>query len=323
MKKCIYGLAGWILLFGSGEAMAEMVPISARSSAMGQAMLAEQGSMAVWVNPAGLGEIQAWEVATVIEKPLAGLPGIASMWQGGLSGGGPVDIGQGKIGRVAFSYFWFQAENMLREQAVAGAYEMKIIPALSFGLGVKYLRRDYLIGNDPLAAIDPIFQEQQGRGVISVDTGVVADLTSLTGPKHPLHMGLAGRNLNQPDWGLRTEDRLPLEIQCGGQWEPVEWGFNLVADLLIPLTPSETSPEPVSFQAGIEKDFGGIAARLGCNSYQATGGFGVGFGDWQLDYALAVQFNLMSDNYQTHRISLSWSPAVSKPVMSKTTGSKK
>ena len=49
-----------------------------------------------------------------------------------------------------------------------------------------------------------------------------------------------------------------------------------------------------------------LALRLGANSYEYTGGFGLSWGRTTFDYALVINKNLMEDNAGSHKLGMTY-----------------
>ncbi len=284
---------------------AEIYHTSARAAGMGSAFLASYDeAAAVFSNPAGLAAIPEPEIFCLYGKPLAGLPGVA-MWSGDIAVALPFTFGHFGLG-----YSVFQADGLLREQAAALAYGQEMWQGLRAGITLKYLFHDYLIGNDPLATIDPVFNHGTSRGVFSVDLGALWSLERILplGSEQGLAWGMALRNLNEPDWGLASEDRVLLEGQTGLLWAMKPWGFTATADVLFRNTGAGQMREDPLVFFGVQKTFFDrqLAVRLGANPLEITGGFGVNWGPWVIDYAAIFKFNLLSDNFGSHKVGLTF-----------------
>ncbi len=305
MKTTIGLLAGAFCLMLSLPAAAQISHSSVRAAAMGEVLLAsDQEPAAVFTSPAGLAALSAPAISTFYQKPFAGLPGI-SLWAGDLAVAVPFDFGVFAVG-----YSIFQGDTLLREQAASLVYSNRFMDSLDAGVAVKYLFHDYLIGQDPLAAADPVFQNGTAKGVPAVDLGVAWNLDSSLGlgRGRSLRIGLAARNLNQPDWGLVSTDRVMLQAQFGLAWQPGDWGLTVIGDLGWNNTASGEMDQPLVPALGLEKTLAGdaFALRLGVTPLEATGGFGISWQGWTLDYAVNFKFNLLTDNLGSHQIGLTY-----------------
>jgi hypothetical protein len=274
----------------------QVPPTSVRAAALARVLLGSDAEpAAVFTNPAGLADVPHPELFTSFSKPYVGLPGI-TLWTGDLALAWPF-----AFGGLGLGYSSFQTDGLLGEQALSLGFGFVPWGRLRVGLAVKYLRHDYLIGADPLAAADPVFQNGTSRGVVTGDLGLrypVGDTFVLSA---------AVRQINQPDWGLASLDRVRLETQAGVGLTIPDWDLSLFGDIRGSLTPEGEAADPVTPAFGVEKRFGpeGFALRAGVDTYEVTAGFGWTWDPWTLEYAGALKFNLLADNYGTHRLGLS------------------
>lgn len=275
----------------------QVPPTSVRASALGHTLLGSDGEpSAVFTNPAGLADVPQPRIFTGYSKPYAGLPGI-TLWTGDLALAWPFSFGTLGVG-----YSAFRSDGLLSEQTVSLGYALVPWDRLRVGVAVKYLRHEYLIGNDPLAATDPVFQNGTSRGVVAADLGLRYPLGEF------LVFSVAARQINQPDRGLASLDRVRLETQAGLGWTLPDWDLSLLGDVRWSLTPEGEAAEPVTPAFGVEKRFAreGFALRAGVDPNEVTAGFGWTWEAWTFEYAGALKFNLLADNYGAHRLGLSF-----------------
>lgn len=296
-----------VVLFFPGLALAFTTnPGSGRSLGMGMAGLAELNESAtLYTNPAGLGEITSVRGTALYAKPWLGLPG-ATFWAGDVSAVVPTPYGSAAVG-----YSVSQADGLKRDQVVALGYGVPVWKGICVGLAAKYLMQEYLIGSDPLAAVDPIFSHGTSTHGFAIDLGGWVPLNPWVslGAGHSLGMGLAVRNLNQPDLGLGGADKVLLESDFGVVWKSADWGLTGIAELQMQAAGENQGAEPLLPCLGVEKQLSGgtLAVRAGYNPNEITLGFGMKWEKWTLDYAMGLKINLLMDgNYGSHTIGLTY-----------------
>jgi hypothetical protein len=237
---------------------------SVHAAAMGNALMASDlEPAAVFTNPAAMAAAPSFKLASFFSKPYIGLPGITSLWSGDLAALVPLPYGC-----LGAGYSFFQADALLQEQTGVMAYSAGLWQTLEMGAAIEYLWHGYLIGDDPLAAVDPVFRNGTAKGAVAFDLGLRYTLW-----RH-LVLGLAARNINQPDWGLVSEDKVPLEMQAGFAFT---WkGLTAMADVLWKNSAAGQAEEPLLPAVGLEGNWWGdtLLVRLGVNPLEATAGCG-------------------------------------------------
>lgn len=299
--------------FGNGPAWAALLLLCAgrvqagslqeTPSAAAQAMAGTfagkaDDASALFINPAGLGQLTRSEGYLLHSRPQAGLPG-ASLSQSALAAAVPA----GESLTFAVGANAFDAAGLLKEQEIllGGAY--KVNSHLMIGLNLGYLRRGYNIGGDALAERDPVFRNGNSKGALGLDAGALV----LINPQ--AQVGLSVRHLNRPNLGLSGSDPAPRTLRAGGLYRLER--FNVLADL--------NFRDSRSGGGGEAKLSGGAAAeilvvkrqvtpsllmRVGVNENQFTMGFGVTAWDLTVDYAFALFNNLVKDSAGGHTLAL-------------------
>ena len=273
----------------------ELRHASARSSAMGNAFLASSGDpAALFMNPAGIVSIPATEVSFLYNKPFAGLPNV------NLNAGHAAFALPMKHGNLAAGYALFDANSLLKEQTLALSYGTKI-KGVHLGLTAKQLSHSYSIHDDPLAHSDPVFAKGTSKSAMAFDVGAIAPLGKM------LKAGIAVRNINQPDLGLATEDRVSREIQTGLMLNMSGMGIKATGDIFFrAAAQGEVKQAPTPY-VGLEKTFKNpLALRLGANQNEFTGGFGISWNSLTFDYALVINKNLIQDNAGSHKLGMKY-----------------
>ncbi|HXS99724.1 MAG TPA: hypothetical protein VN915_03555 [Elusimicrobiota bacterium] len=259
-----------------------------QSAAMGGASLAGIGdSAALFLNPAAAARLEHPEAYFMYNQLYTGLKGAGGIGQGFASFGVPT-----KYGTLAAGYGEFQATGLVDERVVGLSYSRTLFGVLDAGVTGKYLSHSYNVGSDPLAASDPVFAHGTGRGALSLDAGVIASLSD------SLKAGVAVRNINEPDVGLASLDRVPREIQAGLKYDITAWALRLTADYVYRDVPSGTFAERAVPSVGLEKGFMNDAVRFraGATPDTFTGGVGIRVGPVDFDYAFVLTRGLMANN---------------------------
>lgn len=281
--------------FGAARAHAafDTPLITPQAAAMGGASLANTAdSAALFLNPAASARLETPEAYFMYDQLYSGLKGVGGIGRGLASAGVPT-----KYGTFTAGYSEFQAAGLLDERVIGLSYSRTLFGFLDAGVTGKYLSHDYLIGSDPGAASDPVFAHGTSRSAFTFDAGVIASLTD------SLKAGLTVRNLNEPDVGLATPDRVPREAQAGLAYEFKAWDLRLTADYLYQDVPSGPLSNRSVPSVGLEKGFAGdmVRFRAGATPDQFSGGIGVRFGPVDFDYAFILSRGLLANNAGTQQ----------------------
>lgn len=298
-KRVVLGAALAAFLWGAAARRAhasfESPPVGARGAAMGGAILAAPGdSSALFLSPASLAGLARPEAYFLYNRFYAGLGGVGGAGQGFLAFGVPL-----KGGVLGVGYGDLRAFDLLQERYIGLAYARRWLDLFEGGITAKYLHHRFLIDNDPLAAGDPVFSEGTARGAVAFDAGVSAAV------KGALSAGLAVRNINRPDVGLESEDRVPREAQAGLSYDARSWGLRMTADFLyrdVSGTFREKTVPGIGFEKTLES--GAAKFRLGATLDQFSAGGGIQFDRLGFEYAFILTRNLLANNAGTHIIGI-------------------
>lgn len=297
MKGMIWSMT-LVAMFGASAQAAFQVPLtSVRSASMGNSSASVDEAAALFTNPAGLTFMNTSEVAFMYNKMYTGLPGVANIGAGYIALGIPSSYGTLGLGVGSFI-----ASGLKEERTLAMSFSRKI-GKLRMGVTGKHLHHSYTIGSDSRAAADPVFKNGTSKSAIGFDAGLMASISG------PLKMGVAVRNLNQPDVGLVTEDRVPREIQAGLFLDVGGLDLRTSADLFFRDNGFGSQHKDHYLPAlGFEKGVVGekLVMRLGANPLEFTGGFGVRMGRIGFDYGIVISRGLINDNLGSHRMGMSY-----------------
>ncbi len=212
-------LAAFALFPCFGQAAFDNGAWGVRAAGRGGAFVAQSddGSAPFW-NPAGSAFISRVQGSFMWERAYPGLTDV-DIRSGYFSLIVPTDE-LGSMGGAVTSYSY---GSLLSENIILAHYGRKVAPRIGLGINVKYLTHDYKMGRDPNFASNPVFANGTSAGNATFDLGALYRWT----PR--VALGLSGRNLTEPDVGLRATDRVPSEFQGGAAWTPVtpvdRWTF--------------------------------------------------------------------------------------------------
>jgi hypothetical protein len=273
------------------------VPIASPESAAmaGAGLTASRDSASLFINPARLAGMERPDFYFMYDQMYAGLAGVGPIGQGFVSGGLPT-----RHGTFAFGLGMFRAAGLLEERTLALTYARRLGQRVEAGVTVKQLHHSYLVGDDPLAAADPVFRNGRSKGAFGMDAGVSVRVTE------PLTLGVAFRNLNRPDVGLAVEDRVPREIQTSAAYALPNKHLRFTADLLYRDNDAGALRDHLTPSVGVEKSLEGdhFLFRAGLTPEALTAGFGLRVGNIGLDYALVLNRNLIQGSVGTHQLGL-------------------
>jgi hypothetical protein len=192
---------------------------------MGGAFTALADDMhALYYNPAGLGDLIRPEIGVYYARLFPSLTDQTRTAQTFLSGASPIPL-NGRWGGVGFGYQEFRADDLFKERTFALAYGHRPKDTrwdrFAFGGGLKFFNRDYGVGN--AVTPDPVFADGRSASAVGFDLGALYSLFP------GLKTGLAVQNLNRPDLGLASDDRLPLVTRWGVAYDNNE--LRVTADL--------------------------------------------------------------------------------------------
>lgn len=285
----------------------------ARPLGMGGAFTAvADGANATLYNPAGIAGTDCQEVSFMSAKLFTGLDGV-EIGQNYFGYVYPLSPAAGNLGITWASLY---TPELYREDTFALSYAHGLGRAfglensrVSLGANLKYLKHEYT--TDRRSTSDPVFGSGLGRGNFSLDAGALVDFQEAG-----VSLGCMSKNVNSPDVGLKTEDKVPNENVLGFAFYqrrlannilPLEY-FTFSLDLVLRSGPGSGTG---SVRAGMESRFfdGKLAARLGFQTSAVTAGAGYDFAAWRgaelgLDYAFAWPLEV-EQTMGTHRLGVS------------------
>ena len=266
----------------------------ARSSAMGGAFTAVPGGAeAVCSNPATLLELSSPEFTAAYGRLLSGLSDDSKIGQGYFGFAAPVK--RYLPGTAGFAWSDLRLSEAFSETSYSVSYATTVYRGIGAGLTLKYLRRSYV--SDAYTATDPVFSDGYAKGALGADLGFFYR------PRPDYAFGLAFKNLNKPDMGLASADRLPVEVRAGASY--------LMRASLLDVDAAFAGPD-YTISAGAEYSFQRrYALRIGLaagndSRRNVNVGFGGRFGLAAFDYAFSLPIGGIANTNGSHRLAFSF-----------------
>ena len=284
-----------LLVPPSVRASFQAAPESPRTVSLARASAVFPNEAAsLFLNSAGLAALKSGEVSFMYDKGHAGMAGV------GLSRGYVAAAYPLSFATLGVGFGTFRASGLKDERTIALGAARSLGERFEAGVTLKHLSHGYALGSDPRDTRDPVFRAGTSKSAVAFDAGLTALLHG------PLKGGVALRNLNQPDVGLTTEDRVPREVAAGLGLDFPERSFRLVGEAALRDEEFGHDEDRVLVSVGLEKGLGErFTMRFGASQLELTGGFGVRFGRARFDYGLVLIRNLLADSMGSHRIGVS------------------
>ncbi|MDD5208893.1 MAG: LysM peptidoglycan-binding domain-containing protein [Elusimicrobiales bacterium] len=266
----------------------------ARSAAMGGAFTAVSGGAeAICSNPATLLELSSPELTAAYGRLFSGLTDDSKIGQGYFGFAAPVK--RYLPGAAAFAWNDTRLSEAYSETSYSVSYATTVYRGIGAGLTLKYLRRSYV--SDAYTALDPVFANGYAKGALGADLGFFYR------PQANYAFGLSLKNINKPDMGLASADRLPVEVRAGASY--------LMRASLLDIDAAFAGPD-YTISTGLEYSFQkryalrmGLAA--GNNSRRNVNiGFGGRFGLAAFDYAFSLPIGGIANTNGSHRLAFSF-----------------
>ena len=266
----------------------------ARATAMGGAFTAVPGGAeAICANPATLLELSSPELTAVYGRLYSGLSDDSKIGQGYFAFASPVK--RYLQGAAGFAWNDTRLSEAYSETSYSVSYATTVYRGIGAGLTLKYMRRSYV--SDAYTALDPVFDNGYGKGALGADLGFFY--------RHKTNyaFGLSFKNINKPDLGLASADRLPIEVRAGASY--------LMRSSLLDLDASFAGPD-YTIAAGAEYAFQKrYALRLGLaagNNSRRNVNVGAGgrFGLAAFDYAYTLPLSGIANTGGSHHLAFSF-----------------
>lgn len=266
----------------------------ARATAMGGAFTGVPGGAeAMCSNPASLLELSGPELTAVYGRLYSGLTDESKIGQGYFGFAAPVK--RYLRGAAGFAWNDTRLSEAYSETTFSVSYATAVWRNVGAGVTLKYLRRAYV--SDGYTAVDPVFAGGYSK------SGFGADLGFFYRPAAPYALGLALKNVNQPDMGLASADKLPMEVRAGASYA--------LRSSLLGLDAAFSGPD-YTVSAGAEYAFQRrYALRMGLaagNDSRRNINMGLGgrFGLAEFDYSFSLPIGGISGTMGSHRLAFSF-----------------
>ncbi len=280
-----------------------------RPAGMGGAFVAiSDDANAPLYNPAGICQIDKTEATFMYAKPYWGLENVnwglmylSSVWR-------TTERAYLGVSLTDFNASGLYHENTIALSCAANFFSGDILLA---GVNIKYLTHRY--NWDARAEKraeeikDPVITSGDSAGDVSFDVGVLGRITDR------LSLGLSGKNLNQPDVGIKYEDKVPMEGRIGISYKIPYWKSmdNIVSAIDYSYRAQEwgKASDKWNIHAGIETWFKehtyGLRSGYQKNEVSFGGSFNKAISknfSFQIDYACGWSLSI-TENIGTHRVS--------------------
>lgn len=315
MKKILIVIM--IFMYTHIYASFEQQSWSARATAMGDAFVAvaDDGS-APFYNPAGIAQIERYEIDGMYSKLFAGLD-VENIGLYFASATVPLQ----KIGVFNFSWASYSVISLYQENTFVLNYANKLKPIISggddallenmlIGINLKYLGHGYLMdtGDDPVFGTGT--SKRTSKYSFGLDLGLMTKLYLKQSQKY-FQAGLAVFNIIQPDVGLNSPDPVPLMVKFGIAYPLPEYGFfeSIGMESPLPAVAITYQEEDFNFHLGWENKFFNkiLAFRFGTSLNDFNMGIGGNFAMgttllFELDYAFTLPYYIIR-SVGNHKVS--------------------
>jgi nucleoid-associated protein YgaU len=318
-----------VFLLGPVTALADFDDsgAGARARAMGDSYTALSDDVfGMYYNPAGLGFVQTSQVGADFGKLYFGLDDDSNLLSGftgfafpmikvkavePVSASTATATGEATLpggekaakktlvykhrGTFGIGLKYFSLTDYYQESMYYLSYGRPVSSKWAWGISAKYLQEKYMI--DKYLMESPVFDygKKDSVSAMSVDAGLLYNIA----PR--FYAGLSVLDINQPDLGLKYEDRLPATVRTGIAWR--EKGLSWALDAVY-------REKQWIYSTGFEKfikDVFGVRMGLGYggrNYFNIAAGFSMNVSRVELDYAFQYPINGIKDTSGTHRMSL-------------------
>lgn len=251
------------------------------------------GSEAMCSNPATLLETRSPELTAVYGRLYSGLSDDSKIGQGYFGFAGP--LRRYLQGAAGVSWNDTRLSEAYSETSFSVSYATAVYRGVAGGLTLKYLRRGYV--SDAYTAVDPVFGSGYSKSALGADLGF------FWRPAPAYGLGFALKNLNRPDLGLDSADRLPVEVRAGFSY--------LMRTSLLDFDASFAGSD-YTLSAGAEYSFQrSYALRMGLaagndSRRNISMGLGARFGLAEFDYSFVLPIGGISGTMGSHRLAFSF-----------------
>ncbi|MBI4387135.1 MAG: hypothetical protein HY551_07115 [Elusimicrobia bacterium] len=290
-----FWLAAWVAAAAHGPAAASFqnMPSSIKAEGMGGAFVGmADDSTALFVNPAGLTNLERPEMSMMYGKPLYGIEGV-NLSNGYATLGVPLN----RRFALGFGAMMFNAAGIISEYEWSGGASYLITPRVALGATASYLYHKYDVSSDPAYSNSGIFQNGDSAGAMSFGVGLMAFAS------RNLQFGISGRNLNAPNVSVSGgEDKVARTISVGSMYRTSY--ANVQAEL--EQRNNFTTGAQNTWKLGVEIPLKMLALRAGLNTNAVTAGFGVALGNLRLDYAFSMLNQLEASQMGNQMLAVSY-----------------
>ncbi|MBI5199957.1 MAG: conjugal transfer protein TraF, partial [Elusimicrobia bacterium] len=250
-------------------------------------------STAMVLNVAGMSSLPAPELYLMASRLNAGLDTGAGLTKNFMTAGLPT-----RLGSFGLAVGEFKAAGLMAERTYALGFARSLGRLARFGISGKLLQHAFSPQGDKLAEGDPVFKNGTSKSAFGLDVGLLAS------PLPMLDVGLAVRNVNQPDVGLASVDRVPRGFRGGMALRFSGIGVTATGELAMRSGPNTGPWSTLVPSVGLEKTLmnGLVAFRVGGGPAELSGGVGLRRASFGFDYSFSWSRTLGPGGFGSHLI---------------------
>ncbi|MBN2408008.1 MAG: tetratricopeptide repeat protein [Elusimicrobia bacterium] len=267
----------------------EDTEIGGKATSLGGAFISKADDMsAMFYNPAGLALIKTPEVFASYQRLYWGLTDESKIGDQAVAFGLPTNYGS-----LGLSYRVLSLDSLYSEGMIKFGYAYPV-GNVKIGLGLSSLKVGY--GENEYTEINPLFIDNgYKKSAFGMDFGMIYE-------KEIINLGLAVMNLNEPDMGLKYENKVPRKISGGLTVKQRLLNMNVAVTLIDSDYRFKTGIETWVFRRNIVVR-GGM--NIGSSNYR-NAAVGLGFSDgwYAVDYSFDYPLSGISNTYGSHQVSV-------------------
>jgi len=284
------------LLAAPARAAVEEVDAGPRPSAMSGAYAAQsEGSSSIFYNPAGIIGATRYEASLAQQKLYLGLTDGSSLSRSALAFGTPLEFGGSYWGTAAVGLDTLSLDSLYSESRlrIGWAYPVRE----NIWVGAAIARMGVTYGKDSSAPANPVLATADGASAMGLDLGAIYSRDSLD-------LGLSIQNANEPDLGIKYENKVGRKITLGLALKRTAFTWDADLAVLGSDLKIKTGAElPVLREKFGDRALARAGLSVGSRDYRAlSAGFGYKTASYRIDYSFAYPLSGLSGTMGSHQL---------------------